>query len=446
MRHALSRLCAVSLLLTASPAAAPAFAQAASTAGQEPRRSFELAALQRAAIESDPRSRELALQQQQTDLRLRNIAIQRLPAVTVEGLGQYQSDVPTAPLTLPGGQPLFSPPKLTFDGYLRVDQRLFDPTVAAQASLERAQLEESQARVRTALYARRQMVNDAFFAAALLQQNAATLAAAIADLEARLRDTQARVHEGAALPSDAAAVEATLLQRQQDASAVHGDRKAALARLARITGQSIAEDDVLTLPETAAAVADARRAPDDLRGRPEYAQFSRSRERIAQQQSAASAQDLPRVSAFARVGYGRPGLNFISDQFETYGLGGVQLQWKAWSWGATGREREALSLQQQVVDADQAAFARGLDETIELDLATIDRLRDTLALDDRIVTLRESIDRTTRVRLDEGAVTAAEYLDRNAELLQARYNRSGHQVELAQASARFLTTLGVEVK
>jgi outer membrane protein TolC len=200
------------------------------------------------------------------------------------------------------------------------------------------------------------------------------------------------------------------------------------------------------LPETESVVAAARKADDPQRGRPEYEQFSRTRDRIARQQDAAAAQDVPRLSAFARVGYGRPGLNFISDQFETYGVGGIQLQWKAWTWGAAGRERDALSLQQQIVDAEQAAFARGLGEAVEGDLATIDRLHDTLASDDRIVELRELIDRTTRARLDEGVVTAADYLDRNAELLQARYNRVGHQVELAQAGARFLTTLGIEVK
>jgi hypothetical protein len=43
-------------------------------------------------------------------------------------------------------------------------------------------------------------------------------------------------------------------------------------------------------------------------------------------------------------------------------------------------------------------------------------------------------------------VTASEYLDRNAELLQARFAQAGHRVELAQASARFLTTLGLEVR
>src|SRR5436190_356425 len=111
---------------------------AANAAPQE-RRSLQLAALQRAAIASDPRSRELALQEQQTDLRLKNIAVQRYPSMTVEALAQYQSDVPTPPL-LPTGQSLFTPSKSTLDGHLRVDQRIFDPTVRVQSALERAQL------------------------------------------------------------------------------------------------------------------------------------------------------------------------------------------------------------------------------------------------------------------------------------------------------------------
>jgi outer membrane protein TolC len=54
--------------------------------------------------------------------------------------------------------------------------------------------------------------------------------------------------------------------------------------------------------------------------------------------------------------------------------------------------------------------------------------------------------RSTQIRLQEGVVTASEYLDRQAELLQARFARAGHEVELAQASARLLTTLGLEVQ
>jgi hypothetical protein len=152
------------------------------------------------------------------------------------------------------------------------------------------------------------------------------------------------------------------------------------------------------------------------------------------------------VSTFARLGYGRPGLNFINDAFDTYALGGVQLQWRAWTWGAAAREREALALQQEVIAADQAAFAKGLTESIEPDVATIDRLQNVVAIDQRIIGLREQVERSAQIRLQEGALTASEYVDRSTELLQAQLALAGHRVELSQSSARLLTTLGLEVK
>jgi outer membrane protein TolC len=50
------------------------------------------------------------------------------------------------------------------------------------------------------------------------------------------------------------------------------------------------------------------------------------------------------------------------------------------------------------------------------------------------------------VRLQEGVLTSSDYLARDTELLQARIAQATHQVELAQARARVLTTIGAEVR
>ena len=46
----------------------------------------------------------------------------------------------------------------------------------------------------------------------------------------------------------------------------------------------------------------------------------------------------------------------------------------------------------------------------------------------------------------EAVVTAAEYVDRENDVLAARLTRAGHEVELAQAQARYLMTIGVELR
>lgn len=421
-------------LLTAWASAAPA---------QEP---LQLGTLYQQALDADPRARAFALQTAQTDLRVRNLEAERRPFLSALGSAQYQSDVPTAPFTLPGGQPVFSTPHDLYDASLRVDQRLVDPALALRIGLARAELAETQARLRATLFGLRQQVDEAFFTAALLQERAGALAAAIADLETRLRETEARVREGAALAGEAAAVEATLLERRQQHDELRSNRLAALARLSELTGRAIGEDAELAIPDLGAAVADARRSLDGLRARPEYEQFRRARDRVALQQDLAAAQERPQLSAFGRVGYGKPGLNFISDQWESYALGGLQLQWKAWTWGTAGRERAALALQRDIVAADEAAFAGGLRRIVQTDLATIDRLQTALAMDDRIVALREAVERGARARFQEGVVAASEFLDRTSERLGAAFARAGRRVELAQASARVLTTLGLEVR
>ena len=441
--HSTPALTVSLLVLSAATFAAQ---QPQTPAPDAPGRMVELGSLHQAAVNTDPRLQQIQLLGAQSDLRLRNVAAGRLPSVSVDGQAQYQSDVATPILTGTGGRPLFSQPRATVDSGLRVEQRLFDATIGAQDALERAQLAEQQARVRATLFGLRQQVSDAFFAAAMMAGRQRALAVAVSDLAARLNETSERVREGAALPAEAATIEATLLQRRQDEDQLRAARQTALARLAIITGQAVTERDTLVMPDVTAAVGRARQASGELRARPEYDLFARTRDRLATQQDLTAAQERPRVSGFAKVGFGRPGLNFVSDQFDSYGLGGVRVQWNAWTWGSGGRERQALALQQQIVAADQAAFARGLDQSTEGDAATIDRLHAALALDDRIIALREQIEGSTQARFQEGVVTASDLVDRSGELLQARLARVAHQVELAQAGARLLTTLGLEVR
>ena len=414
---------------------------ASHVAAQEP---LQLAALQSEALAADPRVREFTLQTEQSALRVKNVEVERRPSITTLGQAQYQSDVPQPPPV--NGQLLFLPPKDTYDISVRVDQRIFDPAVEPRLALAKADLAESQARLRVALFGLREEVHEAFFTAALLQEQIGALGATLTGLDARLRETNLRVREGTALQGDAEAIEATLIQQRQQDEELRGSRGAALARLSRLVGRTIGTDAVLALPALDAAVAQAQQDLDRLRVRPEYEQFERARDRAARQGDASAAAERPQLSAFGRVGYGKPGLNFISNEFDSYAMAGVQFQWKAWNWGSAGREREAQRLQQDIVAAEEAAFTARVRRGVETDLAAIDRLQSALSTDDRIIALRENIDRVARARLQEGVITAAEYLDRNTEVLAARFAQGRHRVELAQARARLLTTLGLEVR
>lgn len=396
------------------------------------------------AIGMDPRTRQVALHAAASAVRMRTIRADLFPAIGIEGRAQYQSEV----TRFPGAGPGFMVPALphdTYDTYLTARQSLFDPTVSPRRAVERAQLEESQAQTRAILHALRQEINDAFFGAIVLQERMAATDLAITDLRSRLREIARRFAAGAALPGDTAALAATIGQREQDRMQLAADRNVALARLSILLARDVRAIAALAVPDLESVVRDAVATIDQQRRRPEYAQFDATRERLRRQEEATTAQLMPRLVTFARAGYAKPGLNALGREFQTYWLGGVQLQWAPWNWGSTSRERELLRIQREIVATNEAAFTASMRRALEQSIATIARLDSALVIDERVNALREIVEREAAAKLREGVITAGEYLDRSSELHAARVARIQHRVELAHARATFLTTLGVDL-
>jgi len=398
-----------------------------------------------AATSADPRQQQIGLYERASSLRLQSIAAERLPAISVDGQAQYQSVVTQIATTVPG----VTFPQLphdTYDTHLGAEQTLLDPTRDARRAVEQARLAESRAQVRGSLFGVRQELADAFFSATSLQERIAETDAAIADLAARLRETVIRFREGAALRGDTASLAAAIDERRQDRMSLVSERSAALARIALLTGRPLANEAVLIAPPTASAARDVARALDTLRIRPEYEQFAATRDRLARQSDLASAQERPHLSAYGRVGYGKPGLNVLNLTFQSYWLAGVQLHWTPIRWGTTSRDREELEVERAIVATNEAEFSRSLARAVQPTLATIARLDSTLVLDEQVVALREQVVREAQIQLREGAITAATYADRSSELLLARLRRVQHRVGLEQARVTLLNTLGVEVR
>jgi outer membrane protein TolC len=406
--------------------------------------SLRLDELQAAAERHDPRTQQLSIRESQSALRLRTIAAERLPSLTGSALAQHQSVVTEFPAV--PGRPGPSLLHDTYDAYVGVSDPLLDLTRAPRTAAERAQLARARADVATALYGVRQQVNASFFAAAALSARHDAVAATIADLESQARVVDSRVRNGTALRSELATIRAEVLRRRQDDAQLLADRDAALRVLADLTGIALSPDRPIALPALERIVAESRARRDSVAARPELERFERMRDVLSRQADVVGAAMKPRVSAFVRGGVGRPGLNMLSTRAEPYWLGGVQVQWNPLDWGRTAREREVLELERDAVSADAAAFRDALRRQTVSDVATLDRLEQVLGTDDEIVTLREQIVREAGSRVRESAITVAEYVDRQTELLTARINRDLHRVELAQARAAYLTTLGLQVR
>jgi outer membrane protein TolC len=433
-----------------------ALALALLAAPASPQDTLRLPALQQAALARDPRARQAALQERATALRLRNLDVERLPALTGRAQATHQSEVPVIPISLPGGAVPPEPPKDQYEARVEVEQLLYDGGVLSRRrDAERAQLGVEQARIAADLQPLKDEVNEAFFTAFLLQERAAEISTLIEDLEARLTMLRSQVRAGAALPGDTAVVMATALRAIEDRAEVASGRRAALGRLSVLTGMQVSTGDVLALPQLAGAVESLRGAGGSPgaepaaaipAARPEYAVFAGRRERLSRDAAVISARLRPQVSAFAQLAVGRPGFAQFERELHDYWVAGVRMRWAPFNWGTSDREHGLLEVQRQIVDSEEAAFTARLQRQVQDELADMERLETALETDERIIALREQVERQARAQLGEHAITAAAYVDVRTDLQDARLLRQRHRVELARARAGYLTTLGIELR
>lgn len=415
----------------------PLLAQSADT--------LHLAALQDAAVQRDPRAGQRDLLRDASALRLTTLDMERRPQLALNGNASHQSDVTQLALRLPNTtMPVL--PKDRWQTTLDVSQVLYDGgSIAARQSVERARLAESSAAVDATLYRLRGEVNGAFFAAYLLQERAHEFDALLGDLDARLQLARTRVVNGAALPRDTSAIVAEQLRARMARDEALSARRASVAVLERLTGRTIVDGAIFALPDYAGDVARAQSdgRADALRARPEFTQFARTRERIDREAALTHVENRPRVLAFGQGGVGRPGLNQFRTDPDEFWMAGVRVEWRPWTWRGAERASEALRLQQRIVTTEERALAEQLARAVESDVADMRRLREAMASDAQLVALRQSIEEQARAQFNEGAITGAEYVETRTDVVEATLQLQRHRAELAQAQARYLTTLGL---
>lgn len=404
---------------------------------------LRLETLQTASLLSDPRASEIELLREQAGMRLGVISSERLPVISLESFAQYQSDVAHIPLTIPGLN-IPVPPHDTYDARINAQQMLYDPTYSARRNVETAQLGDAQARLRTVLYARRRELNDAYFSALLAQERIAELETGVTDLEAQLRVAHSRVTEGTGTPSEEYAIRAELIRRRQLIDEARAGRRAAVYVLASLTRRHLDSTSVLALPADTIGLRSLESLP--RLQRPELAAYRASIEVLERQRDVIAARDKPRISAYGRAGYGRPGLNPLATSWDSYYLAGVQLQWTPFNWGKSARERRSIALNERMIEQQQLAFVMSVDRQTAQDREQIARLQRSLTEDDEIIALREKIFAETAARYREATITSDVYVDKQTDVIAARIARASHRVELARTRANLEVTLGVESK
>jgi outer membrane protein TolC len=403
--------------------------------GQEPTR-LTINEVYQLARKNYPLIKQRDLITKTKDYSVSNAAKGYLPVLSVNGQATYQSTVTTFPFKVP--IPGFTLPQYSKDQYKmygEIDQVIYDGGVIKnQRQTSEANEIIQQQNLEVELYALYDRVNQLFFGALLINEQIKQNDLLKQDIQNGIDKAKALVANGTAYRSSVDELSAQLLQAEQSRVELISTKKSYLDMLGLFINSQLNENTILEKPAAPVFI--------DSINRPELLFYDYQKKTFDLQDKLLSTQIRPKLGFFAQGGYGRPGLNPLSNDFQWYYIGGLKLSWNLGSLYTMKNQRQLLDINRKTLDVQTETFLFNTNITQKQQNAAVDKYLELVKKDDAIIALRESVKKAAAAQLENGVLSAHDYITEvNAED-QARQNLILHEMELLQAQYSYQNTIG----
>lgn len=354
------------------------------------------------------------------------------PSITIGGQATWQSDVAKMELGIPANSPItIDPPSPRHDQYkatVEIKQTIYDGGIARGKKLvEAADLEVNTQAVATEIAKVKDVINRLYFAALVNDRLRQQMSNSVETLSKRREVAESGVRNGVSLQSDLDAIDAEILTLQQKIDELEISRKAAMANLALVTG-----DSTITHTSQLAETSPLWDNHDSI-GRPELKLFDLQKKRIDASTRLLCAANRPKVFAFSTLGYGNPGLNMFEEGWHPYAIVGIGVSWLVTDWGKYSRDKQVLTIQKQLVESKRTDFVRNIIMAKKSANAEIEKIRKQLDTDQKLIDLRAKITKTTEAQQQAGTASTLDYITQFNKERDARMAMEVHKVMLQKA-------------
>lgn len=382
-----------------------------------------------------PLAQQKALLSQQNTLTNDAINTARLPQLDLTLKGTYQSDVTFVDVPLPGVT-VPTPNKDQYRATITANQLVYNGgQIEAQTKVNNIATQVKKSGVDVNIYQLRQRVNALYFSSLIIDEKMHILTDKKAQINLKLEELHNAVKFGMALASSEALLKVEILNINQQIFENKLTKKALHNSLSKLIGISINDDITLQKP-----IFEWHQT--DSLNRPEINYFDLQKQQIKEQSALLSKTNKPKIVAFAQGGYGNPGLNLFDQNFATFYMVGLQLNWKVFDWQKNKKQRQSLNINQDIIDAQKQVFQVNTKIENSNQTAEIKSLLELIKTDKEIIPLREQVLKTAESQLKNGLITSSDYLTELTHLYNSKRNLKTHNIQLLWAQINYLTTNG----
>ncbi len=397
-------------------------------------KSLTIEECQQKARNNYPLIRQRGLIDLSEQFTISNIGKAWLPQIALNAQATYQSDVVSIPIDIPGI------PTIDKDQYratIDVSQTVWDGgATRSQKKIAEANNDVERQNVEVNLYTLRERVNQLYFGILTIDEQLRQLDILEEDLQTGFKLVNAFLQNGTAMQSDVDAVQVEILNTGQKRIELAAFRKAYTGMLSAMIGETVDGNVRLTKPEEIPV------GPQMNITRPELQLFARQNDLFDAQMGNISARNMPRFSLFVQGGYGKPGLNMLSNDFEFFAMGGVRLNWNFGNLYSSKNERNLLTNSKNMVGVQQETFVFNTNLQLMQAWQEIQKSKELMQNDEEIINLRHRVKMAAESKYANGVYTVNDLIkDINAES-QSQQARILHEVQYLMSIYNYVVISG----
>lgn len=384
------------------------------------------------AANNYPAIKKLDLIKKATAYSMQNVSTSYLPQLSIGGQATYQSAVTKVPVTMPNIK------EMSKDQYriqADVSQLIYDGgIVKAQKDILKAGEAVQLQSIEVTMQQVKERVAELYFGILLFDEQLVQYRLRKETLEASLQKAEALLENGVNFKSNVNELKAEILNADMGAIEMRSEQRGFKDMLALMTGNEIADAVVFVKP--------AIIHTNGILARPELRLFEFQKNTFDAQKKKLQSEWMPKVSAFAQGGYGRPGLNMLDNSFQPFAIGGIRLSFPINSLYTYKNNLKIIDINKQQIDADKETFVLSTNAMLKKQQKEIDKFQLLMKEDDKLVALRQSITQAAQAQLDNNVITVTEFITKlNAEYL-AKQTKMLHQLQLLKSSYNYQITSG----
>lgn len=383
-----------------------------------------------------PLIKQRELIKQTTGYSIDNLSKGFLPQFSLSGQATYQSEVTKVSVPVPGVN-IEPPSKDQYKILADVSQLIYDGgVIKQQKNIQQLNEDAENQKVEVELYKLKERINQLFLGILFLDEQLKQVDLVKQDLNIGIQRVEAQVNNGVAFRSNLNVLKAELLKQDQRIIELRSTRKGFVDVLSLFMNKELPEDIQLQKPVAAATLLRSEIE------RPELKLYSTQEKLLGGQFKLIDSKNKPKASLFWQGGYGRPGLNFLKNEFDFFYTTGVRFNWNFGGLYTQKKEKKIIELNQKTLDIQKEVFLLNTNTQLKQQHSEIEKLNKLITSDKEIIDLRIKVKDASKAQLENGVVTANDYLrEVNAEDL-ARQSLITHQVQLLQAEINYQTILG----